>query len=363
MTQKTALYDEHVKLGGTIVDFAGWELPVYYSRVIEEHEATRERAGLFDIGHMGEFELTGAGTLDFLQHVLSRELKKIEPGFAMYSTMLHPDGGTVDDLFVYCIEPNRFMIVVNAANIKKDWEWMLRNAEGYDVKFADKSNETSKIDLQGPKAKAIMERLTPGGTLPVRFHFHEGTVGGVRALISRTGYTGEDGFELYCNNADAPKLWNAILAEGKPEGVVACGLGARDSLRLECCYSLYGHELTDSISPVEAGIGFVVAKEKDYIGGDIVKAQQKDGAPRQLIAIELVERGVPRERYEVMKDGSAIGEVTSGTYSPTLKKGIGMALVTKGAASVGDTISVIIRGKQYEAKVVKKPFISFRGGE
>ncbi|MFA6450987.1 MAG: glycine cleavage system aminomethyltransferase GcvT, partial [bacterium] len=363
MTQKTALYDEHVKLGGTIVDFAGWELPVYYTRVIEEHEATRERAGLYDIGHMGEFELTGAGVLDFLQHVLSRELKSIVPGFAMYSTMLHPTGGTVDDLFVYCKAADCFMIVVNAANTEKDFEWMKSHAAGYDVKFEDKSGMTSKIDLQGPMSKKIMERLTAGADLPERFHFKEGEVAGVKTLISRTGYTGEDGFELYCDNSVAPKLWNAILEEGKPEGVVPCGLGARDSLRLECCYSLYGHELTDTISPVEAGLAFVVAKEKDYIGGDVVKAQQKEGAPRKLIVFELVERGIPREHYEVSKDGAVIGEVTSGTYSPTLKKGIGMALVTKGAAAVGDTITVSIRNKPYEAKVVKRPFISFRGGE
>ncbi len=363
MTSKTALYDEHLKLGATIVDFAGWELPVYYTRLIEEHEATRERAGLFDIGHMGEFEITGSYAFAFLQHMLSRELKPLVPGFAMYSTMLHPDGGTIDDLFVYMISNDRFMMVVNAANAKKDWDWLSSHVEGRDVKLKDISGETSKIDLQGPLTKKIMSKVAPGFTLPERFHFTDGEVAGIKTLVSRTGYTGEDGVELYCKNEDAAKLWCAILEAGKPDGLLPCGLGARDSLRVECCYSLYGHELTDLISPVEAGIGFVVGKEKDFIGGDVVKAQLKEGAPRKHIAFELVDRGVPRERYEVMKDGEVIGEITSGTFSPTLKKGIGMALIKAGTAAVGDTISVIIRNKPYEAKVVKKPFISFRGGE
>jgi aminomethyltransferase len=363
MAKRTALYEEHVKLGGTIVDFAGWELPVYYARVIEEHEATRERAGLFDIGHMGEFELAGKGVFDFLQHILSRELKGIEAGAVRYSTMLHPGGGTVDDLFVYRMAQDRFMVVVNAANMEKDMRWMLTNSAGFDVTIADKSDVTSKIDFQGPRAKDVMERLSPGASLPARFHFIEGEAGGVKTLISRTGYTGEDGFELYCANADAPRLWNAILDEGKPEGVVPCGLGARDSLRLECCYSLYGHELSDSITPVEAGLNFVVGKDKDFIGGEVVKTQLTDGAPRVMIVFELVERGVPREHYEVQRDGAAIGEVTSGTFSPTLKKGIGMALVKNGWASVGDEISVIIRGKPYKAKVMERPLIPFRGGK
>ncbi len=363
MVNKTALYDEHCKLGGTIVEFAGWELPVYYTRVIEEHEATRERAGLYDIGHMGEFEVSGAGAFDFLQRVLTRELKPLVPGFAMYSTMLHPDGGTIDDLFVYRMAEDRFMLVVNAANIKKDWEWLQRNIGECAVTMNDKSAATSKIDLQGPASKQIMQKLADCAELPARFHFIEGKVGGVQTLISRTGYTGEDGFELYSRNEDAPKLWNSLLEAGKPDGLVPCGLGARDSLRIEAAYSLYGHELTDLITPVEAGIKFVLGKEKDYIGAEVVKAQMKDGAPRQLIAFEFSDRGVPRERYEVVKDGKTIGEVTSGTFSPTLKKGIGMALVRTGAAAVGDSVSVLIRNKPYDALVVKRPFIPYRGGE
>lgn len=363
MVKKTPLYDEHLKLGGTIVEFAGWELPVYYTRLIEEHEATRERAGLYDICHMGEFETSGAGAFDFLQNVLSRDLSNLYPGLATYSTMLYPDGGTIDDLFVYRIEENRFMLVVNAANIRKDWEWLNEHGKSFEVEFADRSDETAKLDLQGPSAKTIFEKICGVRPLPERFHFVEGEAAGVRTLISRTGYTGEDGFELYTRSEDAAKLWKAILDAGKPEGLQPCGLGARDSLRIEAGYSLYGHELSDFISPVEAGLRFVVAKGKDYIGGEVVKKQLAEGAPRQLVSLVLKDRGVPREHYEVMKGGAKIGELTSGTFSPTLKSGIGMALVEAGSASTGDVVSVIIRNRPYEAEVVKRPFIPFRGGK
>jgi aminomethyltransferase len=363
MANKTPLFDEHFKLGGTIVDFAGWELPVYYTSVIDEHEATRERAGVFDICHMGEFDISGVGAFDFLQKVLSRNIANLKPGTAMYSTLLYPDGGTVDDLFIYRLEDTRFMMVVNASNIEKDFEWLNAHAAGFDVKLTDMSGDTAKIDLQGPGSKRIVEKIYKGPALPPRFSFAHGSVAGVQTLVSRTGYTGEDGFELYSRSGDAAAIWRAILDAGKPEGVQPCGLGARDSLRLEAAYSLYGHELTDLISPVEAGIRFVLAKDKDYIGSEVVKRQMEEGAPRQIIGLELKDRGVPREHYEVKKDEVKIGELTSGTFSPTLKKGIGMALISKGAASTGDAVSVIIRGKPYEALVVKRPFISYRGGE
>ncbi len=363
MAKKTALYEEHVSLGGKIVDFAGWELPVQYTTVIEEHTATREKAGLFDIGHMAEFLVKGIDAFSFLQSVLSRDIRSMECGFAMYSTLLYENGGTIDDLFVYRLMDNDFMLVVNAANQKKDWDWLLKNKGDFEVEFEDVSDKTAKIDIQGPESKSILQKLTGDLELPERFYFIKNKIKSIEAIISRTGYTGEDGFEIYCDNHDAVDLWRMLLEAGKDDGLVPCGLGARDSLRIESGYSLYGHELTDDITPVEASIRFVIGKEKEFIGSKVVHEQIKNGPSRKLIAFEITGRGIPREKYEVQKDGKKIGEVTSGTFSPTLKKGIGMALVESETVSIGDEISVIIRNKPYEALVVKRPFISYRGGE
>jgi aminomethyltransferase len=361
MPNRTPLYEEHVKLNGTIVDFAGWELPVQYTRLIEEHEATRERAGLFDICHMGEFDVTGSGAFEFLQHALSRDLSPLKPGRCVYSTMLNERGGCVDDLFVYMKGSDSFMLVVNAANIKKDFDWLETAARGRDVSLADRSSVTAKLDLQGPESAAIMRSLC-SAELPSRFGFVSANVAGVETLVSRTGYTGEDGFELYCESGRAVELWRAIIEAGTPLGLLPCGLGARDTLRLEAAYSLYGHELSDDISPVEAGLRFAVSTAKDFIGSDVVKKQLAAGAPRQSVAFALVERGVPRDGCEVVANGSPAGRVASGTFSPTLKKGIGLALLNSPAASIGDSVSVIIRNRPYAAEIVARPFIAYRGG-
>jgi len=361
MPNRTPLYEEHVKLNGTIVDFAGWELPVQYTRLIEEHEATRERAGLFDICHMGEFDVSGPGAFDFLQSALSRDLSPLKPGRCMYSTMLNERGGCVDDLFVYMKDPENFMLVLNAANIKKDFDWLKSAAQGRAVSLADRSADTAKLDLQGPQSAAIMRALC-SAELPSRFGFISSDVAGVKTLVSRTGYTGEDGFELYCESGSAVALWRAVIEAGTPLGLLPCGLGARDTLRLEAAYSLYGHELSDDISPVEAGLRFAVSASKDYTGSDVIKKQLADGAPRQSVAFALVERGVPRDGCEVVSGGSPAGRVTSGTFSPTLKKGIGLALLNSPAASIGGSVSVIIRNRPYAAEIVARPFIAYRGG-
>ncbi|EIT84506.1 aminomethyltransferase [Fictibacillus macauensis ZFHKF-1] len=357
--KQTPLFNVYSEHGGKVIDFGGWALPVQFSRIGEEHEAVRSKAGLFDVSHMGEFEVTGEQAEAFLQYMLTNDVTKLKVGGAQYTVMCYENGGTVDDLLVYKQGDNHFLLVVNASNIDKDFDWLQSHlTEG--VTLRNISDETAQLALQGPKAEVILQKLTDLDLSTLSFFTFKENVDlrGVKALVSRTGYTGEDGFELYCHRDDVVQLWNMLIEEGKEEGLLPCGLGARDTLRFEAKLALYGQELTKDITPIEAGIGFAVKtdKEADFIGKDVLKQQKEEGAPRKLVGIEMIDKGIPRSHYQVYQGEALIGEVTTGTQSPTLKKNLGLALLNKEHATLGTEVDVHIRQKVLKAVVVKAPF-------
>jgi len=359
--RKTPLYREHINLGAKVIEFGGWEMPVYYTNVIDEHITTRTKAGLFDICHMGEFFIEGNDAFKLIQNVITNDLGKLGDGKAFYSVICSESGGVIDDLFVYRFNENKFMIVVNASNIEKDFKWFLKQKNFFtNVLITDKTAETAKIDIQGPESEKILQRLTKFDLKNLkRFHFVEDNVNGVPAIVSRTGYTAEDGFELYLKEKPSVFLWNKLLEIGGEFGLKPVGLGARDTLRIEAGYSLYGHELTEDINPLEAGIGFVVKLDKQgFIGKKVLEKIKQEGLKRKIVAFEMLERGIPREHYEIHKDGK-IGYVTSGTMSPTFKKGIGMGFVKIEEAIEGNEINIKIREKLYLARIVKRPIYAF----
>lgn len=357
--KRTPLFDVYKEYGGKTIDFGGWELPVQFSSIKEEHEAVRTKAGLFDVSHMGEVEVKGTDSLKYLQKMMTNDISKIKNGAAQYTAMCYENGGTVDDLLVYKIEDNHYLLVVNASNIEKDYNWLETHLEG-DVTIENLSEKTAQIALQGPIAEKVLQKLTETDLSQIGFFKfqQEVTLGGKRALVSRTGYTGEDGFEVYCNAADVVELWKAILETGKEEGVIPCGLGARDTLRFEANLALYGQELSPEISPLEAGIGFAVKlnKEADFIGKEALVKQKEAGLSRKVAGIEMIDRGIPRHGYPVYKGENLIGEVTTGTQSPTLKKNIGLALISSEFTALDSEVEVEIRGKRLKAKVVPTPF-------
>ncbi len=357
---RTPLYEAHRALGARLVEFGGWEMPVRYSGDIAEHQAVRQRAGLFDVCHMGEFTVTGTGALDFLQSLVPNNVARLAENQALYTQTLRPDGGTIDDLIIYHLGPERFMIVVNAGTTEKDWAWFSEHAAGqHDVTLENSSGATGLLALQGPLAQRILQPLTETPLADIAYyHCLPGAVSGIDCLISRTGYTGEDGFELYCDAGAVTDLWNRLLEAGAPDGLAPAGLGARDTLRLEAAYCLYGHELTEEITPLEAGLGWTVKLDKgvDFIGREALLEQKRDGLRRKLIGVELTERGVPRAGYPLLRDGVSVGALTSGTMAPTLGKPIGLGYVTPDIASVGATLAVEIRGKPVAARIVPLPF-------
>ncbi|MFC4078271.1 glycine cleavage system aminomethyltransferase GcvT [Salinithrix halophila] len=355
--KRTSLYPCYKDMA-KLVPFGGWELPVQFSGIKAEHEAVRTRAGLFDVSHMGEVEISGPDAYALVQRLTTNDLSKAKIGQAQYTVMCYPDGGTVDDLLVYKKGEESYLLVINAANTEKDVEWVEKHASG-DVEVKNVSDETAQLALQGPLAETVLQRLTEADLSQIKlFRFKDDVeIAGVRGLISRTGYTGEDGFEIYLPAEDAPVLWTRILAEGEVEGVIPCGLGARDTLRFEARLALYGNELSASISPIEAGLGFAVKPEKgEFIGRDVLARQKADGAPRKLVGLEMTGRGIPRSHYPVFKGEEEIGVVTSGTQSPTLKKNVGLALVKREHAVVGTELDVEIRGKRVAATIVPTPF-------
>jgi aminomethyltransferase len=360
--QRTPLYPLYAPAGAKVIDFGGWELPVQFSSIIQEHEAVRNRAGLFDVSHMGEVLVDGNDALQFLQKVTTNDVAALRIGQAQYSLMCYPDGGVVDDLLVYRLAEQSYMLVINAANIEKDVQWLQQHQVG-DVQLRNISEETAMLALQGPAAERILQRLTTASlqTLP-SFHFLADVElqadESLRALISRTGYTGEDGFELYVKRDDAALLWQLLVKAGAAEEMVLAGLGARDTLRFEAKLPLYGQELSSTITPLEAGLGYFVKlnKESDFIGKQALAEQKVSGVPRKLVGIEMLERGIPRTGYAVYVGEQKIGEVTTGTQSPTLKKNVGLALIASQYAELGSQVSVEIRGKQVQAVVVKAPF-------
>ena len=357
--KRTPLFETYSKYGGKTIDFGGWELPVQFSSIKEEHEAVRTKAGLFDVSHMGEIFVTGADSLDYLQHLVTNDVSKIQDGQAQYTAMCYEDGGTVDDLLVYKLADEHYLLVVNASNIEKDFDWMEKAKTG-DVVLDNASERYGLLALQGPLAETVLQRLTDEDLSAIKpFRFKQDVeVAGQQVILSRTGYTGENGFEIYAAPEALGSLWDKILSEGEPEGVVPVGLGARDTLRFEACLALYGQELSENITPLEAGINFVVKlkKEQDFIGKQALAEQKEAGVPRKLVGIEMIDKGIPRHGYAVYAGDQKIGEVTTGTQSPTLKKNIGLALVSSEWAEVGIELEVEIRNKRLKAKTVETPF-------
>ncbi|WP_245683820.1 glycine cleavage system aminomethyltransferase GcvT [Vulcanibacillus modesticaldus] len=356
--KRTPLYPLYEKYGAKVIDFGGWELPVQFTSILEEHQAVRERAGLFDVSHMGEVEVKGTDALKYIQKLITNDASKLVDGKALYSPMCYPDGGTVDDLLVYRYSENHYLLVINASNIDKDYNWFEENLEG-DVTIKNISDQVAQLALQGPLAEKVLQKLTDLDLSTIKFfHFNSDVkLDGIKALVSRTGYTGEDGFEIYLSNEDAPKLWEKILEAGKEENILPCGLGARDTLRFEAKLPLYGQELSENITPIEAGLGFFVKLDKgEFIGRGVLADQKENGAPRKLVGIEMIERGIPRSHYPVYVGEEVIGEVTTGTQSPTLKKNVGLALIKSEYADIGNELFIGIRNKKVKAKVVNTPF-------
>ncbi|MFC0269923.1 glycine cleavage system aminomethyltransferase GcvT [Metabacillus herbersteinensis] len=357
--KRTPLFDVYKEYGGKTIDFGGWELPVQFSSIKEEHEAVRTKAGLFDVSHMGEVDVKGPDSLAYLQKLMTNDVSTLKDGAAQYTAMCYEDGGTVDDLLVYKKSDNHYLLVINAGNIDKDFDWLQSHLEG-NVEITNISEKTGQLALQGPLAEQILQQLTSTDLQEIKFFKFkdEVDVAGYKALVSRTGYTGEDGFEVYCNSEDASALWKAMLDAGKEFGAVPCGLGARDTLRFEANLALYGQELSKNITPIEAGIGFAVKtnKEADFFGKAVLKEQKEKGASRKLVGIEMIDKGIPRHGYEVFNGEDLIGEVTTGTQSPTLKKNIGLALVKAEFAELGTEVNVQIRKKRLKAVVVATPF-------
>jgi len=356
--KKTPLNEVHRALGAKMVDFGGWDMPVQYSGIIEEHKAVRTKAGLFDVSHMGEIRVKGPDALKFLQKMVTNDVSKIAIHQIQYNVLCLPNGGTVDDLLVHKERENEYLLVVNASNTEKDFQWLLDHKAGDEVEIINESSATGQLAIQGPLAESILQKLTDVKLADIAYyHYIYGQVDGVECLISRTGYTGEDGFEVYCPQEKTVQLWNKILEVGG-EDILPCGLGARDTLRFECKMPLYGHELGEEITPLEAGLGRFVAldKEEDFIGKAALKKQKEAGIPRKVVGLEMVERGIPRAGYPVKKDGKEIGFITTGSYSPTLDKNLGLALIEAAYAEIGSEISVGIRNKDVKAQIVRTPF-------
>ncbi|MBY6272253.1 MAG: glycine cleavage system aminomethyltransferase GcvT [Caldibacillus debilis] len=357
--KRTPLFPLYADFGAKTIDFGGWELPVQFSGIMKEHEAVRNRAGLFDVSHMGEILVSGEDAYPFLQRMLTNDLSRLKIGKAQYTLMANERGGTVDDLLVYRLGEREFLLVVNAANTEKDERWLTEHKTG-DVAIENLSSRYAQLALQGPLAEKVLQKLAEDelSALPFFGFRKDVSIGGVKALVSRTGYTGEDGFEIYLPPDEAPNLWRMILEAGAEEGVVPCGLGARDTLRFEACLPLYGQELSETISPLEAGLAFAVKvnKAEDFIGKAALAKELEEGPKRKIAGIEMLDKGVPRHGYRVLKDGREIGHITTGTHSPTLKKNIGLALIERDAAVPDTELEVEIRGKCLRARTVSTPF-------
>ena len=355
MELKTPLYDLHVAAGGKMVPFAGYLLPVQYGTgVIQEHLAVREKMGLFDVSHMGEVRFEGPDALDNLNRLMTNDFSGMGVGQVRYSPMLNDDGGILDDLIVYRLAVEKYMVVVNAANREKDVLWMKEHRFG-DCAVSDVSDEVSQLALQGPGAKALIASITPADQIPQKYYWfvERANVGGIDCLLSRTGYTGEFGYELYVSPKDAPKLWTLLLEKGRDAGLIPCGLGARDTLRLEAAMPLYGHEMDESVSPLETGLGWAVkAETHGFIGRE---AMLKKGAPRMRVGLKAIGKGILREHQAVYREGVLIGQTTSGTLLPYIGSACAMALVNTGSVQTGETVEVDVRGRMIAAEVVPLP--------
>jgi len=356
--KNTALTEEHQKLGAKIVPFAGYNMPVQYEGVNIEHETVRNSLGVFDVSHMGEFVLKGENALHLIQKVCSNDASVLVDGKAQYSCMPNGKGGIIDDLIIYRINENHYFLVVNASNIQKDWEWISSHND-LGVEMEDVSDEYSLLAIQGPKAAAAMQALTKVDLVNMKYYTFQlgGFAGKENVMISATGYTGSGGFEIYVKNADAIDVWNAVLEAGKEYNIKPIGLAARDTLRLEMGFCLYGNDIDDSTSSLEAGLGWITKFTKDFIDKDFLKNQKEQGIKRKLVAFEMIDRGIPRKGYDILDEqGNKIGNVTSGTMSPSMKKAIGLGYVSIEHAAINSTISISVRNKKLKAVTVKLPF-------
>ncbi|MXV17906.1 glycine cleavage system aminomethyltransferase GcvT [Hufsiella ginkgonis] len=354
----TALTDLHISLGAKMVPFAGYNMPVQYAGVNAEHDTVRNAVGVFDVSHMGEFILKGEHALDLIQKVTSNDASRLVDGKIQYSCLPNGKNGIVDDLLVYRIDEKTYMLVVNASNIQKDWDWIAQFNE-WDVEMKDISDRTSLLAVQGPHAAAALQSLTDIDLKSMEYYsFKKGTFAGINnVVVSATGYTGAGGFEIYADNAHARAVWDAVFAAGEPYGIKPIGLAARDTLRLEMGFCLYGNDIDDTTSPLEAGLGWITKLTKQFIGSDLLREQKQQGVTRKLVGFEMLERGIPRHDYPLVDEqGTVIGKVTSGTQSPSLKKAIGMGYVSIAYAKEGSEIYVLIRDQKVRARVVKMPF-------
>lgn len=359
--RKTSLYNAHVRYGGKVVDYAGWMLPVQYAGLTAEHEAVRNNAGLFDVSHMGEVEVRGPQATDFVQNLVTNDVSVMNDNQVIYAMMCYPNGGIVDDLLVYKYANDYYLLVINAGNVDKDYQWMKDNVGNYDVKLDNISADVSELALQGPKAEEILQGLTDTKLTEIGFFYlkRDVKIAGRNALISRTGYTGEDGFEIYLKHEDAEYVWDKILEAGKDKGIMPTGLGCRDTLRFEANLPLYGNELSSEITPLEAGFGmFVKLNKPGFIGKEALEKQKAEGLKRKIVGFEMEGPGIARHGYEVLSNGKNIGFVTTGYNSPTVKKSIGLAMVDIEYAELGTPIEIQIRKNAVKAKVVSRRFYS-----
>lgn len=354
--KKTALYDVHEKLGAKIVEFAGYYMPIQYSGIMQEHKRVRSTVGLFDVSHMGEFFFRGDKALDFMQKVTINNVAALDVNQVQYSAMCYPDGGIVDDLLVYRF-PDFYMMVVNAANLQKDWDWLQQNIMP-GVQAENRSDELTLLALQGPKAEATLAKITDMPLADISFYWlRQGKVADIDMIVSRTGYTGEPGFELCFPNESAEKVWHAIMDAGAEFDIEPIGLGARDTLRLEMKYCLYGNDIDETTNPIEAGLSWVTKLDKgEFIGKKAIEKVKQEGPSRKLVSFKVDGKAFPRHGYSIWQNGKEIGHVTSGTFSPMLQQGIGLGYVAIKAAKVGTSLEVDIRGKKMPAQVVKPPF-------
>ncbi|PAV29082.1 glycine cleavage system protein T [Virgibacillus profundi] len=362
--RKTPLFPEYEKFGAKTIDFGGWDLPVQFTGIKHEHEITRTKAGLFDVSHMGEITVKGPKSLEFLQKLTTNDVSKLTPKRAHYTFMCYEDGGTVDDFLIYMMQENDYLLVVNAANATKDFEWLTKNNDysKEDVTITNVSDDYVQLALQGPLAEEILQTITETNLKDIKFFRFEDKVEfssiTAPAIVSRTGYTGEDGFEIYIDKSSGRDLWNKVLEAGKEKGLEPIGLGARDTLRFEANLALYGQELSKDITPIEAGMKFAVKvnKEIDFIGKEVLKQQVENGPGRKLVGIEMIDKGIPRNGYAVYSGEEEVGYVTSGTQSPTLQKNLGLALVKPEFTTEGTELYVQVRKRELKAVVVKRPF-------
>lgn len=361
MAKKTPLYEEHLKAGGKVVDYAGWFLPVEYKGLVPEHEAVRNRVGMFDVSHMGEITLLGKDARRFADHLTTNNIQTLDDGRVIYGFLCDESGGVVDDLLTYRASEEDIYLVVNAANVDKDHQWILDHKAGFDVEVKNVSDETGEVAVQGPDAEKTLQKLTDYDLSSIPFFAFRRNVmiAGVECMISRTGYTGEDGFEVYSTREGIVKVWNAVLEAGAEFGIEPCGLGCRDTLRFEAALPLYGHEISAEITPLEAGFKFFVDLNKeDFIGKKALSEQHAAGAPRKIIGLELLGKGIAREGMKIVKDGKEIGHVTTGYLSPTLKKAIANVLLEADEAVLDSEVKVLMRNREVDAKLISKRFLN-----